>query len=96
MLVVVTYDIAVSSDGGTKRLTRVAKLCSHYGQRVQNSVFECLIDNLELQQLKHQLTTVIDPEQDSLRFYKLGKNYQNKITHIGTKSIPDLSQPLIM
>lgn len=95
MMVLVTYDIGTTSPGGVKRLQKVAKKCQSFGQRVQNSVFECLLDNTELVQLKHELTEIIDEEHDSLRFYILGNNYRSKVEHIGTKETIDLDDVLI-
>lgn len=85
MLVLITYDVNTEDAGGRRRLRLTAKQCVNHGQRVQNSVFECLLDAAQLKVLKHKLTTIIDPEKDSLRFYFLGKNYETKIEHIGTK-----------
>lgn len=95
MLIVVAYDVAITVGNGPKRLSRVAKICLKYGQRVQNSVFECVLDTLEFAQLRDELTAVADLEHDSLRFYNLGKNYQNKITHMGVKEVPDMNGPLV-
>lgn len=95
MLVLITYDVQTSSLGGAKRLRKVAKVCQNYGQRVQNSVFECIVDSAQLTALKLELTTLIDEEKDSLRIYRLGKNYKNKVDHIGTKPSLDLEEPLI-
>ncbi|WP_040534088.1 CRISPR-associated endonuclease Cas2 [Schleiferilactobacillus shenzhenensis] len=95
MLVVVTYDVSVTDPGGPRRLNRVAKVCERYGQRVQNSVFECLVDQLTFTQMKSALLKTIDEEMDSLRFYNLGDNYKSKVTHVGTKNVLDLKGPLI-
>ncbi|MDD4849882.1 MAG: CRISPR-associated endonuclease Cas2 [Gemmiger sp.] len=83
MLVLVTYDVNTETSAGRRRLRKVAKACVNYGQRVQNSVFECLVDAAQYALLKAQLTALIAPESDSLRFYCLGNNYQNKVSHIG-------------
>ncbi|MFV0350907.1 MAG: CRISPR-associated endonuclease Cas2 [Oscillospiraceae bacterium] len=85
MLVLITYDVNTEDSGGRRRLRLIAKQCVNHGQRVQNSIFECLLDAAQLKVLKHKLATIIDPEKDSLRFYCLGKNYETKIEHIGTK-----------
>lgn len=85
MLVLVTYDVNTQTPAGQTRLRRVAKHCVRYGQRVQNSVFECLLDAAQLRLFQHELTQLIDPTVDSLRFYNLGNRYQNKILHIGAK-----------
>lgn len=95
MLVLVTYDVKTSSSGGTKRLRNVAKICQGYGQRVQNSVFECIVNSTQFTTLKFELQAVIDEELDSLRFYRLGDNYKTKVEHIGTKEVIDLEGPLI-
>ena len=85
MLVLITYDVSTSDAKGKARLRKVAKQCVNYGQRVQNSVFECVLDPGQCKMLKAQLLDIIDTEKDSLRFYYLGKQYQNKIEHYGTK-----------
>ena len=85
MLVLITYDVQTSSSGGAKRLRHVAKKCEQYGVRVQYSVFECIVDNAQLRQLEIDLEKIIDHDRDSIRIYKLGKNYKNKVTHIGAK-----------
>nr|8D3P_E Chain E, CRISPR-associated endonuclease Cas2 [Halalkalibacterium halodurans C-125]8D3P_F Chain F, CRISPR-associated endonuclease Cas2 [Halalkalibacterium halodurans C-125] len=95
MLVLITYDVQTSSMGGTKRLRKVAKACQNYGQRVQNSVFECIVDSTQLTSLKLELTSLIDEEKDSLRIYRLGNNYKTKVEHIGAKPSIDLEDPLI-
>lgn len=86
MLVLVTYDVCTSDPGGTKRLRQVAQKCLDYGQRVQNSVFECNVNMAEYKMLQHSLEKLIDLEKDSLRFYNIGKTYESKIKHIGCKS----------
>ena len=96
MLVLITYDVSTASDGGQKRLRRVSKICQNYGQRVQNSVFECVVDATQFAILKIELLDVIDPAQDSLRFYQLGNNYKNKVEHVGVKESIDLEGPLIL
>jgi CRISPR-associated protein Cas2 len=85
MLVLITYDVNTEDAGGRARLRKVAKKCVNYGQRVQNSVFECILDHAQCNLLKSQLLELIDPEKDSLRFYFLGNNYDKKIEHYGTK-----------
>lgn len=95
MLIVAAYDIAITSPGGPRRLNRVAKVCSRYGRRVQNSVFECNIDTLTFTKMRHELEEVADLDLDSLRFYNLGKNYKSKIIHEGTKDVPDIQNPMI-
>ena len=86
MYVLVTYDVETASPQGTCRLRRVAKICVKYGQRVQNSVFECVADAATMAKIKSELTKLIDPEKDSLRFYYLGNNYGSKIEHVGRRS----------
>ena len=85
MLVLITYDVSTETAAGRKRLRIVAKQCVNHGQRVQNSVFECLLDAAQYAVLKAELTKLIDPEVDSLRFYQLGNHYQNKVEHIGVR-----------
>ena len=85
MLVVVAYDVNTETKEGRKRLRHVAKICTNVGIRVQNSVFECHVDAAECKVLKHRLEQAIDTERDSLRFYYLGKKYENKIEHFGCK-----------
>lgn len=95
MMVLVTYDVNTETAAGRKRLRKVAKQCENYGQRVQNSVFECLIDNAQLTYLKNALEELINPEKDSLRFYYLGNQWKKKVEHIGAKPSIDLTGPLI-
>lgn len=96
MMIVVAYDVSISEGNGARRLRHVAKACTRYGQRVQFSLFECVVDQMEYLELKSQLESIIDPKLDSLRFYRLGKNYRTKIEHIGAKAVPDVEGPLIM
>ena len=86
MLVLITYDVNTEDAAGRKRLRQIAKQCVNYGQRVQCSVFECLLDASQCKQLQAKLLSIIDPERDSLRFYYLGKRYENKIEHFGSKT----------
>ncbi len=85
MLVLITYDVSTETAAGRKRLRKVAKQCVNHGQRVQNSVFECLLDAAQYAILKAELAKLIDPEVDSLRFYQLGNHYQNKVEHVGVR-----------
>lgn len=85
MLVLVTYDVNTVDTSGKRRLRQVAKKCVAYGQRVQNSVFECNVDASQFKRLQADLKELIDPQTDSLRFYTLGNNYQGKVEHFGTK-----------
>lgn len=96
MLVIITYDVSTITPGGKKRLRKVAKKCQDYGQRVQNSVFECVVDSTQLKQLKYQLEELIDTDTDSLRFYNLGNNYKSKVEHIGSKESYDVEAPIII
>lgn len=95
MLILVSYDVATSTDGGTKRLRKVAKVCQNHGQRVQNSVFECIVDATQFEVLKNELIAIIDNDVDSLRFYRLGNNYKSKVKHVGAKPSIDLEGTLI-
>lgn len=94
MLILVTYDVNTETAEGKKRLRKVAKTCMNHGQRVQNSVFECLLDASQLVYFKAQLEEIIDKEIDSLRFYNLGNNYDRKVEHIGIR--PYFSQDEIL
>ncbi|QAY65342.1 CRISPR-associated endonuclease Cas2 [Paenibacillus protaetiae] len=96
MLVLVTYDVSTLSSAGQRRLRLASKLCQSYGQRVQNSVFECVVDAAQLTLLKIKLGEIINPDEDSLRIYQLGNHYKNKVEHIGVKPSLDLEGPLIM
>ncbi|TCP29030.1 CRISPR-associated Cas2 family protein [Scopulibacillus darangshiensis] len=96
MLVVITYDVSTIDAAGRKRLRKVSKLCQDYGIRVQNSVFECVVDSTKLRQLKYKLVETINEEQDSLRIYRLGDNYQTKVEHIGVKDTFDLEGTLFI
>ena len=95
MMVLITYDINTETPAGQKRLRKVAKQCQNYGQRVQNSVFECLVDPAQLTQLKHRLTELIDLEKDSLRFYSLGDQWSDRVDHVGAKASINLEGPLV-
>lgn len=86
MLVLITYDVNTEDAPGRRRLRRIAKECVNYGQRVQNSVFECLLDAAQCRSLQAKLCSIMDMQRDSLRFYYLGKRYENKIEHFGCKN----------
>lgn len=86
MMVVIAYDVNTEDYDGQRRLRKVAKQCVNYGQRVQNSVFECLLDAAQFRFLKAKLLEIIDQDKDSLRFYLLGNHYHTKIEHYGAKS----------
>lgn len=96
MMVLVSYDVSTTSPNGARRLRRIAKECRNYGQRVQYSVFEIEVDYAQWTFLKNKLCELIDPEQDSVRFYYLGRNWKNKVEHIGAKPALDLNGPLIL
>ena len=96
MLVLISYDVAVTGEGGQRRLRRVAKACQDYGQRVQFSVFECIVDPAQWTVLRERLIDEIDEETDSLRFYFLGANWKRRIEHIGAKKAIDQEGPLVI
>jgi CRISPR-associated protein Cas2 len=96
MLVVITYDVRTDNEEGQKRLRRVAKVCQDYGQRVQKSVFECLVDPDQWVKLKHRLLQEINVEEDSLRFYFLGSNWKARIGHVGVQTAYDPEGPLLV
>ncbi len=89
VLVLITYDVSVITEGGQRRLRKIAKTCLDFGVRVQNSVFECEVDPAQFVSLKSQLTEIFDPQHDSLRFYFLGKRGRQKVEHIGAKVVAD-------
>lgn len=96
MMVLVTYDVKTETAAGAKRLRRVAKLCKDYGQRVQYSVFECLVDPAQWTLLRQGLIDLIEEKEDSLRFYFLGANWHRRVEHIGAKPAYDPEGPLIV
>jgi CRISPR-associated protein Cas2 len=96
VFVVVSYDVKTENIAGKRRLRRVAKVCKDYGQRVQFSVFECIVSPDEWVLLKSKLLAEIKPEEDSLRFYFLGSNWKRRVEHIGAKKTVDLEGPLII
>ena len=95
MLVVVSYDVSTTTPKGKRRLRRVAKTCKDYGQRVQYSVFECVVDPAQWTRFRQKIDE-IDPEEDSLRFYFLGANWRRRVEHVGAKKINDPEGPLIV
>jgi len=95
MFVLVTYDVATTTKAGQKRLNHVAKICLDFGQRVQNSVFECQLPPDRWAELRHRLLTTYDANEDSLRFYFLGTNWRRRVEHHGTKPGIDFDDPLI-
>jgi CRISPR-associated protein Cas2 len=96
MLVLITYDVSTDSAAGRKRLRRVAKQCENFGQRVQNSVFECLVDPAQFADLKAKLLDEVDTAEDSLRFYFLGAEWKRRVEHHGTKTAYDPEGPMIV
>lgn len=96
MLMLITYDINTESAQGRRRLREVAKVCVNHGQRVQNSVFECLLNPAQLTAVKHALAAIIDEQTDSLRFYNLGNQYHNRIEHLGAKPAYDPEGTMIL
>lgn len=96
MLVLITYDVNTEDAAGRKRLRQLARQCVNYGQRVQNSVFECLVDPAQCRSLQAKLCKIMDPEKDSLRFYYLGDRYEKKIEHFGAKVSYLPEEPLIL
>lgn len=96
MLVLITYDVNTENAAGRKRLRQIAKQCVNYGQRVQNSVFECLLDAAQCKALQAKLCTIMDTEKDSLRFYYLGNQYEKKIEHFGCKQTYMPEEPMII
>lgn len=95
MLMLVTYDISTSDEGGARRLRRVAKACQDYGQRVQYSVFECEVDPAQWVSLRARLIGEIDQDKDSLRFYRLGARWRSRVEHVGAKRAYDSSAPMV-
>jgi CRISPR-associated protein Cas2 len=96
MMVIVAYDVNTESEDGRKRLRRVAKVCTNYGQRVQNSVFECLVDAAQWTKMRAQLVREINDARDSLRFYFLGNNWKGRVEHVGAKPSYDPEGPLVL
>lgn len=88
-MVLITYDVNTQTEKGRKRLRQVAKVCVDYGQRVQNSVFECPVDPVQFAQLRKKLEAIIDVSEDSLRYYFLGNNWKNRVEHVGAKETYD-------
>lgn len=96
ILVLITYDVNTENNEGKKRLRKVAKICVNYGQRVQHSVFECVIEPAMFKEVQHRLEKTINKEKDSLRFYYLGNNYKSKVEHIGAKPSCDVESTIIV
>lgn len=95
MLVLISYDVSIE-ENGQKRLRRIAKACKNYGQRVQYSVFECVVEPGQWVKLRQTLIDEIDPDLDSLRFYFLGSNWKRRVEHVGAKKSINLDEPLII
>ena len=96
MMMLITYDVKTETPKGRRRLRQVAKVCENYGQRVQNSVFECILEPAQWTALRQRLIDEINDKEDSLRFYFLGKNWKRKVEHIGAKPTYDPEGPLIL
>src|SRR5690554_3527379 len=96
MMVLITYDVNTEDPEGRKRLRLVAKTCVDFGQRVQKSVFECLVDPVEFRKLRTRLERIIDPEKDSLRYYYLGSNWKRRVEHVGAKPTYDPEGTLLV
>jgi CRISPR-associated protein Cas2 len=96
MLVLVSYDVSTLNRVGRARLRRVAKMCQNYGQRVQFSVFECIVDPGQWTALRQKLVDIINPDEDSLRFYFLGANWRGRVEHVGAKPALDQEGPLVV
>ncbi|NPV80634.1 MAG: CRISPR-associated endonuclease Cas2 [Firmicutes bacterium] len=95
MMVLITYDVDTTTADGRKRLRLVAKHCTNYGQRVQKSVFECLLDPAQFAEFRHHLEAIIDVEKDSIRYYFLGNNWHRRVEHVGVKESYDPEGMLI-
>lgn len=96
MFVLVTYDVSTTTPAGRRRLGRVARACKDFGQRAQNSVFECKVDPAQFATLKGRLLDIFDADEDSIRFYFLGSNWQRRVEHHGIKPTLDLDEPLVL
>jgi len=96
MYILVTYDVSTTTPAGRRRLRRVAKTCLDYGQRVQNSVFECLVNPAQKVELTAKLLEIIDPKSDSIRIYNLGNNWTQRVDHHGKKDDFNIEDPLIL
>lgn len=96
MMVLITYDVNTENNEGKRRLQKIAKQCMNKGQRVQNSVFECLVDPTQFKELKNRLEKIANPKTDSLRYYYLGKKWRYRIEHFGAKPAYDPEGPLVV
>lgn len=95
-MVLITYDVRTDTPEGAKRLRRIAKICENHGQRVQNSVFECLVDPAQWVALRGRLIATMEENEDSLRFYFLGKHWSRRLEHFGSKPTYDPEGPLVV
>lgn len=95
-MIVITYDVNTMDAEGRRRLRRVSKVCVNYGQRVQNSVFECVVDTAQYLLIKQNLLSIVDKTKDSLRIYQIGSHYQNRIEHFGIKTTYDPDDVLLL
>lgn len=95
-MILITYDVSTEDSAGRKRLNNIAKHCVKYGQRVQNSVFECILDEAQYRSVQHILVSLMDKEKDSLRFYNLGNKYKTKVDHFGIKDSYAIDEALIV
>ena len=95
-MVVVSYDVCTEDRAGARRLRRIAKVCKDFGQRVQYSVFECVVDPAQWTMMRQRLIEIMDEERDSLRFYFMGANWKNRVEHVGAKEAVDVEGPLIV
>ena len=96
MMVLVSYDVKTEDPAGRRRLRRIAKACQDFGQRVQYSVFECVVDPAQWARLRNRLLKEMDPDEDSLRFYFLGANWRRRVEHAGAKPAMDPDEPIII
>ncbi|MCF8011162.1 MAG: CRISPR-associated endonuclease Cas2 [Clostridiales bacterium] len=96
MMMLITYDVNTTTAAGRKRLRKVAKQCVNYGQRVQNSVFECLLEPAQFVILKNKLEEIINEEKDSIRYYNLGSNWKRRVEHVGTKYVFDPEDTMLV
>lgn len=96
MLVLITYDVSTRTADGRRRLRKIAKECCNFGQRVQYSVFECLVDPAQWRELRHRLLELYDEREDSLRFYQLGSNWKGDVEHHGVRALDPLDEPLLV
>jgi CRISPR-associated protein Cas2 len=95
-MVLITYDVNTETKEGKIRLRQIAKQCANYGQRVQHSIFECLVDPVQLAELRGRLEKIIDHEKDSLRYYNLGDNWHRRVEHVGAKPTYDPEGPMVV